>query len=54
MLREPGAREVIAALPDAIDRPLADRETFRAIANRVQGAHGAEGEARCFTRFASR
>jgi glutamyl/glutaminyl-tRNA synthetase len=34
ILDEPGAREVIAALPDAIDRPLIDRETFRAMSTR--------------------
>jgi hypothetical protein len=45
ILREPGAREVIAALPDAIDRPLVDRETFRAIANRVRERTGQKGKA---------
>jgi glutamyl/glutaminyl-tRNA synthetase len=45
ILREPGAREVIAALPQAIDRPLADRETFRAMANRVKERTGHKGKA---------
>src|SRR3954465_7995186 len=36
VLHESGAREVIAALPLAIDGPLADREAFRAMANRVR------------------
>ena len=39
MLHEAGAREVIAALPEAIERRRSlDREAFRAMANRVQGA----------------
>jgi glutamyl-tRNA synthetase/nondiscriminating glutamyl-tRNA synthetase len=44
ILDEPGARDVIAALPDAIDRPLIDRETFRAIANRVKERTGQKGK----------
>jgi nondiscriminating glutamyl-tRNA synthetase len=45
ILGEPGAREVIAALPDAIDAPLIDRETFRAMANRVKERTGQKGKA---------
>jgi glutamyl/glutaminyl-tRNA synthetase len=45
ILDAPGAREVISALPDAIDRPLADRETFRAMANRVKERTGMKGKA---------
>jgi len=45
ILGEPGAREVIAALPDAIDAPLSDRETFRAMANRVKERTGRKGKA---------
>jgi nondiscriminating glutamyl-tRNA synthetase len=45
ILREPGAREVIAALPGAIDRPLVDRETFRAMASRVKERTGQKGKA---------
>jgi len=45
ILKEPGAREVIAALPDAIDRALLDRETFRAMANRVKERTGQKGKA---------
>jgi nondiscriminating glutamyl-tRNA synthetase len=45
ILREPAAREVIAALPQAIDRPLVDRETFRAMANRVKERTGHKGKA---------
>jgi glutamyl-tRNA synthetase/nondiscriminating glutamyl-tRNA synthetase len=42
---EPGARAVIAALPDAIDAPLADREAFRAMAARVKERTGQKGKA---------
>ena len=45
VLHEAGARDVIAALPDAIDRPLADRESFRAMANRVKERTGMKGKA---------
>ncbi len=45
VLHEPGAREVIAALPDAIEQPLADREAFRAMAGRVKSRTGAKGKA---------
>jgi nondiscriminating glutamyl-tRNA synthetase len=45
VLHEPGAREVIAALPDAIDRPLTDRDAFRAMANRVKERTGQKGRA---------
>ena len=45
ILDEPGARDVIAALADAIDRPLLDRETFRAMANRVKERTGRKGKA---------
>jgi len=44
ILSEPGARDVIVALPDAIDRPLSDRETFRAMANRVKERTGRKGK----------
>ena len=54
VLHEAGARDVIAALPDAIDGPLVDREAFRAMANRVQGAHRVKRARRSFIRFASR
>jgi len=42
---EPGAREVILALPDAIEAPLADREAFRAAAARVRERTGLKGKA---------
>jgi glutamyl-tRNA synthetase/nondiscriminating glutamyl-tRNA synthetase len=45
VLAERGAREVIRALPDAIDRPLVDREAFRAAAARVREATGLKGKA---------
>jgi glutamyl-tRNA synthetase/nondiscriminating glutamyl-tRNA synthetase len=45
VVHEPGAREVIAALPDAIDAPLVDRETFRSMANRVKERTGQKGKA---------
>jgi glutamyl/glutaminyl-tRNA synthetase len=45
VLHEPGAREVIAALPGAIDAPLTDREQFRAMANRVKERTGQKGRA---------
>ena len=45
VLHEAGARDVIAALPDAIDRPLVDRESFRAMANRVKERTGRKGKA---------
>ena len=45
VLHETGARQVIAALPDAIDRPLVDRESFRAMANRVKERTGMKGKA---------
>ena len=45
ILKEPGARDVIAALADAIDRPLVDREAFRAMANRVKERTGLKGKA---------
>jgi len=45
VMHEPGARDVIAALADAIDTPLADRETFRAMANRVKERTGQKGRA---------
>ena len=43
VLHEPGAREVIAALPGAIEGPLADREAFRTTAARVKAATGQKG-----------
>jgi glutamyl-tRNA synthetase/nondiscriminating glutamyl-tRNA synthetase len=45
VLHEPGARQVIAALPDAIDRALTDRELFREMANRVKERTGMKGKA---------
>ncbi len=45
VIGEAGAREVIAALPGAIDGPLLDRETFRAMANRVKERTGRKGKA---------
>ena len=44
VLHEPGAREVIAALPDAIDAPLVDRDAFRAMATRVKEKTGQKGK----------
>ena len=44
-MREPGARDVIAALAEVIDTPLVDRETFRAMANRVKERTGQKGRA---------
>src|SRR6185503_18578744 len=45
VLEERGAREVIAALPDAIQEPLADKEAFRAAAARVREKTGMKGKA---------
>ncbi len=45
VLREPAARDVIAALAREIDGPIADREAFRAVANRVKAATGQKGRA---------
>jgi nondiscriminating glutamyl-tRNA synthetase len=45
VLHESGARQVIAALPDAIEAPLKDRESFRAMANRVKERTGLKGKA---------
>jgi len=45
VLHESGARQVIAALPDAIETPLKDRESFRAMANRVKERTGFKGKA---------
>jgi glutamyl-tRNA synthetase/nondiscriminating glutamyl-tRNA synthetase len=45
VLREPGAREVIAALPAAIEGRLVDRDAFRAAANRVKEKTGLKGKA---------
>jgi glutamyl-tRNA synthetase/nondiscriminating glutamyl-tRNA synthetase len=45
VLHETGAREVIAALADAIDGPLLDRDAFRAMANRVKETTGQKGKA---------
>ena len=45
VLQEPGAREVIAALADAVDGPLLDREAFRAMATRVKEKTGQKGKA---------
>jgi nondiscriminating glutamyl-tRNA synthetase len=45
VLHEAGAREVIGALPEAIDGPLLDRDAFRAMANRVKEKTGQKGKA---------
>lgn len=45
IVAEPGAREVIQALPDAIESPLVDREAFRAAAARVKERTGQKGKA---------
>jgi len=45
VLQEPGAREVIAALAEAIEGPLLDRDAFRAMATRVKEKTGQKGKA---------
>jgi glutamyl-tRNA synthetase/nondiscriminating glutamyl-tRNA synthetase len=45
VLHEPGAREVVAALGDAIDAPMLTKEAFRAMANRVKERTGQKGRA---------
>jgi glutamyl-tRNA synthetase/nondiscriminating glutamyl-tRNA synthetase len=45
VLHEPGARDVIAALAAEITGPLLDRESFRALANRVKERTGHKGKA---------
>ena len=45
ILHEAGAREVIAALPDAIVGPMLDRDAFRAMAARVKERTGQKGKA---------
>ena len=45
IVREEGARQVIAALPEAIEVPLVDREAFRAAATRVRERTGTKGKA---------
>jgi glutamyl-tRNA synthetase/nondiscriminating glutamyl-tRNA synthetase len=45
VLHEKGAREVIAALPEAIETTLIDRDAFRAMANRVKERTGLKGKA---------
>jgi glutamyl-tRNA synthetase/nondiscriminating glutamyl-tRNA synthetase len=45
VLRERGAREVILALPEAIDRPLTDRDAFRAVAAKLKEQTGCKGKA---------
>jgi len=44
ILHESGARDVIAALADAIAGPLLDRDAFRAVANRVKEKTGQKGK----------
>jgi glutamyl/glutaminyl-tRNA synthetase len=44
-VEEAGARQVIAALPDAIEGPLLDKEAFRAAATRVRERTGLKGKA---------
>src|SRR4051794_23091190 len=45
VLHEAGARDVIASLAETIDGPLLDRESFRALANRVKEKTGQKGKA---------
>ena len=45
VLAERGAREVVLALPEAIQQPIADREAFRAVAARVRELTGQKGKA---------
>jgi glutamyl/glutaminyl-tRNA synthetase len=45
VVTEPGAREVIAALPGAIGDRMHDREAFRAVAQRVRERTGQKGRA---------
>jgi glutamyl-tRNA synthetase/nondiscriminating glutamyl-tRNA synthetase len=45
VVEEAGARQVIAALPDAIEGPLLDKEAFRAAATRVRERTGLKGKA---------
>src|SRR5258708_25387181 len=45
VLHEPGAREVIAVLANAMTGPLLDRDAFRAMANRVKEQTGQKGKA---------
>ena len=45
ILHEAGARDVIAALPDAINGPMLDRDAFRAMATRVKEKTGQKGKA---------
>jgi glutamyl-tRNA synthetase/nondiscriminating glutamyl-tRNA synthetase len=45
VLQERGARDVILALPEAIEGPLLDREAFRAAAARVRERTGCKGKA---------
>jgi len=45
IIEEPGARDVIAALPDAIAGAMLDRESFRAMAVRVREKTGQKGKA---------
>jgi glutamyl/glutaminyl-tRNA synthetase len=45
VLHETGAREVIKALPEAIQGPLVDRDAFRAMASRVKDRTGMKGKA---------
>ncbi len=44
VLQEPGARDVIAALPGAIETRLYDRDAFRTMANRVKERTGQKGK----------
>jgi glutamyl-tRNA synthetase/nondiscriminating glutamyl-tRNA synthetase len=45
ILHEPGAADVIAALPAAITGPMLDRDAFRAMATRVREKTGQKGKA---------
>jgi glutamyl-tRNA synthetase/nondiscriminating glutamyl-tRNA synthetase len=44
VLGEPGAREVLTALAEEIVGPLLDRESFRAMANRIKERTGQKGK----------
>ena len=45
VLEEPGAKDVILALPEAITGPMLDRDAFRAAATRVRERTGRKGKA---------
>jgi glutamyl-tRNA synthetase/nondiscriminating glutamyl-tRNA synthetase len=45
VMAQPGARDVVMALPAVIEQPIADREAFRAVAAKVKEATGQKGKA---------